>query len=857
MASEAKSHEEYTVGWICALPKELAVAISMLDEEHPALSKSANDSNCYTLGSIGPHNVSIACLPKNWVGTSQAAKVTAQMATTFPSIKVVLMVGIGAGIPSQVSLGDVVISTEWAQWDFGKTKDGKFEYVDKRCYPPDALLSVLSKFEAEHIRQRAKVLDYLEKLKHQFPPLASPDKGLEDLRVHYGLVASGNQVVKDADLRDSIFIIRGICDYADSNKNDDWHEYAAIVSAAFAKQLLEYLPSSSLENERAGKDVYNKAFSERMLSRHGLELEKEGKILTWLTDIDYNSRQNDYFNSRQPKTGEWLLNSAEYQEWLHMSHKILFCRGMPGAGKTIMTSVVVDHLETHYLNDSKIGIAYIYFNFKRTEEQGIDKTMLSLLKQLSQRQDKVPNCLRDRNVNVFATSRPVFDIETDFKNVNSLILEIKASDEDVRRYLDGKIDVSGMAVLKRNRKAIVTKISEFVSGMGQAAYDRAYEDAMNRITDTNDEDSRDLAFRAITWITCATRLLTTAELSHALAIEVDRAEDGENELDNDQILEVDDMVSLCTGLVKVNEETDVVRLVHYTTQEYFDRTWQQWFPDAHDEIAVASCEGLLSPVIILLEKGEEIEAKDSNGRTALSWAAGAGDEAVVKLLVDKDADIEVKGISSKTALFWAAQNGYEKVVRNLVDMGADMEAKSDWDQTALLWAAQQGEKEVVEVLIDKGADIEAKDITGQTPLFCAAEVGEEAVVRLLIDKGADMEAKNNRGQTVLSCAVSSQQEAIVKLLIDKGADIEANDESGRTALSWAAEEGKEAIIKLLIARGANIEAKDNSGRTALSWAVQARKELAAKLLIDQGADVEAKDNIDRTALAWASERRRG
>ncbi|KAK6543507.1 hypothetical protein TWF694_000253 [Orbilia ellipsospora] len=282
MVISTKSHEEYNVGWISALPKELAVAISMLDEEHSALSNSANDSNCYTLGSIGPHNVTMTCLPKDWIGTVQAAKAAAQMLRTFPCIKVVLMVGIGAGIPPHVSLGDVVISTEWTQWDFGKIKDGVFEYVDKRCYPSTGLLSSISRFEAEHIGHPEKVMQYLKKLKDRFPTLASPHGALESLRVHYGLIASGNKVIKDANQRDSIcrdlknkvlciemeaaglidfpaVIIRGICDYADSNKNDEWHEYAAIVAAAFAKQLLEYIPPSKLENERTGKDVYNKS----------------------------------------------------------------------------------------------------------------------------------------------------------------------------------------------------------------------------------------------------------------------------------------------------------------------------------------------------------------------------------------------------------------------------------------------------------------------------------------------------------------------------------------------------------------------------------------------------------------------
>ncbi|KAF3906944.1 hypothetical protein AA313_de0207952 [Arthrobotrys entomopaga] len=943
-SASTKSHDEYTVGWISALPKELAYAISMLDEKHPALDKSANDSNCYTLGSIGPHNVSIACLPKDWVGTSRATKVAAQMTSTFPNIKIILMVGIGAGIPSHVSLGDVVISTEWTQWDFGKTKDGIYEYVEKRCYPPDALLSVISKFEAEHIRQQAKASQYLERLKYQFPDLAFPRGALESLRVHYGLIASGNQVIKDANLRDSIcrnlrdkvlciemeaaglisfpaVIIRGICDFADSNKNDDWHEYAAFVAAAFAKQLLEYVPAISLENERTGKNLYNKAFSKSLLSRRGLDREEESKILRWLTDVDYHSRQNDHFNSRQPKTGEWLLNSVQYQEWLHTNQKILFCHGMPGAGKTVMTSVVVDHLETHYLNDLEIGIAYIYFNFKQTKEQEIDKLLLSLLKQLSLRQESVPNCvaelyqrhfwnetrpsrreittslasvaalysrvfiivdavdecqsgdnrstflnelfrLRDHNANIFATSRPIFDIETDFKNADSIVLEIKASVEDVRRYLDGKINASGKTVMKRNRKDIISKISEMASGMfllaylyfesiktkqslgeinrslensrgGQTAYDQAYENALNRIRDTNDEYSRDLAFRTISWITCVTRPLKIAELLHGLAVEVDGIADNENEVDEANLLEVDDMLSLCTGLVKVDEETGIVRLVHYTTQEYLDRTWDRWFPDAHSNIAMA-CVAYMS--YRTFESGQclgytpfykrrnsyplyqyAVENWAYHTRKSSPDAEKSLGNTPLASLVLKFVQNDGLRMSCVQARFWSedpegrfwypekmpeipfvVHEGLLSAVTMLVDNGADMEAK-DWNgRTALLWAAEDGHEATVRFLIDNGADLNAKDrYYDRTPFIWAAENGHEAIVRYLVDMGMDIEVKCRLGRTALTWAAKMDQLAVVRFLVDKGANTKVKDRLNETPLQLAAFYRSEAVVSFL------------------------------------------------------------
>src|SRR5437868_3275711 len=106
-------HEDYTVGWVCALPIELAAAQEMLDEEDEKLHHDANDTNIYTLGRIGEHNVAIACLPEGQTGTNSAAAVAVQMKSAFTSIRFGLMVGVGGGVPSEdvdIRLGDVVVS---------------------------------------------------------------------------------------------------------------------------------------------------------------------------------------------------------------------------------------------------------------------------------------------------------------------------------------------------------------------------------------------------------------------------------------------------------------------------------------------------------------------------------------------------------------------------------------------------------------------------------------------------------------------------------------------------------------------------------------------------------------------------
>lgn len=113
------SRDKYYVGWICALPVELAAAQGMLDKTHECIYQPDSDTNIYTLGIIAGHNVVIAGLPS--YGTSNAAIVATNMRRTFPSIRVWLMVGIGGGVPGHVDirLGDVV-GTKVLQIDLGK-----------------------------------------------------------------------------------------------------------------------------------------------------------------------------------------------------------------------------------------------------------------------------------------------------------------------------------------------------------------------------------------------------------------------------------------------------------------------------------------------------------------------------------------------------------------------------------------------------------------------------------------------------------------------------------------------------------------------------------------------------------------
>ncbi|KAE8373751.1 purine and uridine phosphorylase [Aspergillus bertholletiae] len=309
------TRHDYTVAWICALPLELAAAKAMLENEHSRLPQPQTDHNVYTLGSVSGHNVVMASLPSGVYGTISASTVVSHMVSTYPNIRFGLMVGIGGGVPSQhadIRLGDIVISKPTAtssgviQYDYGKTlHDGRFQRIGSLNKPPPVLLKAIAQLESDNRTGQELINQILSEVRHKseemqesfsrpkddwlFQPTYNHEDGEESCSVcdqtqlvnrpertvgpycHYGLIASGDQVLKDAKTRDAIaqdlnilcfemeaagimdelpsLVIRGICDYCDSHKNKQWQEYAAITAAAYTKVLLSVVPTYCYKNK--------------------------------------------------------------------------------------------------------------------------------------------------------------------------------------------------------------------------------------------------------------------------------------------------------------------------------------------------------------------------------------------------------------------------------------------------------------------------------------------------------------------------------------------------------------------------------------------------------------------------------
>lgn len=418
---------------------------------------------------------------------------------------------------------------------------------------------------------------------------------------------------------------------------------------------------------------------------------------------------------------------------------------------------------------------------------------------------------------------------------------------------------------------------------GSGAYEEVYHGAMERISSQMD-GFRSLAMRSLSWVVHAMRPLTPRELQHALSVE-----GSAGELDKDNIVDIELATSVCAGLLTVDEKSNIIRLVHYTGQEYFEAAGAHWFPTAHRDITV-DCLNYLSFDIL----GPDFDPgnKESMSRlrdyalhdyAAKNWGhhakiQPAEDSLVIGFLKDKSAletwaqvipamkkECEcycVRKTVAATGLHAAAFFGMEGKVGQLIQDGDSPNAQDALERTPLAYAASKGYGDVVRILLDQGADPNIWDHWGMIPLAHAAENGQDEVINILLEYTTKGEKRNRAYGIIFVCAARTHNHQLLKFVPEDTDLREFRNIRGHSLLGVAAAYRNRAMVELLLEKGHDPNIKNipgklplqtRSGDTPLIAAAKGGDLSIVQLLLQHGADYTQADSEGRNALVWAAE----
>ena len=501
---------------------------------------------------------------------------------------------------------------------------------------------------------------------------------------------------------------------------------------------------------------------------------------------------------------------------------------------------------------------------------------------------------------LLVTSRDIPMISSQLEGAEKI--EIQASDEDIRIYLQERMDNSSrmkkyFAKDPSLKDRIVETVTSKAGGMFLQArlhldslmeknnlkqlkatlealpedLDKTYDEVVERINGQSRDDSH-LAWQVLGWVLHSARPISVVEVQHALAVEPE-----DTEIDEDSLIETELLTSVCAGIVTVQSEGEILGLVHLSTQKYLLRNSKRLFPETEKDM-VQRCISYLS-----LEEfgsgpcdlGQAMHRRRQDyplySYAAQYWGVHAvlqDDEdllesiitflddrpklsssiQIVSLQAQELSEIPPASPRSVSAIGVASFFGLEAVVRILIKRGDDVNVRDGYGLTPL---HQSDNPFVTKMLLENGAIHSAEDGYGRTPLHQAAWQGAVNVIEVLLDwshdRGDLLAMKNEMGNTPLHEATQNEKLASVSFLLEQKSDVDARNIYGITPLHLASRQGNENLVKLLLNHGATINATTDYGESALSMAALRGHENVIRLLLDressQGLHPSGQDDI--------------
>ncbi|KAH7132738.1 hypothetical protein EDB81DRAFT_845400 [Dactylonectria macrodidyma] len=953
-------------GWGCAGDTEYVTAQAFLNEEHEGPEHvSPNDNNDYTLSKIGKHNVIITVLPNREYSTSRTASIASDIMHSFPNVRIGLMVSISSSAPSRkhdIRLGDIVVSAPRngksgvLQYDFSKTiQNRSFQQTGVLNQAPAVLRAAVNglkaQYESKGHRHEEDINNILQKKprlqkKYGRPgpssdrlyqsevvhpvdddsscvaacgtdlskliPRSERTQDEDNPTIHYGVIASGNQLMKDASVRDKLaaeedilcfemeaaglmnhfpcLVIRGICDYSDSHKNKEWQGYAAMVAAAYTKDLLYRIAPNRVEAEKKiGEilsDLHEVAEEHRDVARENCNITKE--ILQAQKDLAKERLRDatyewykDRVEARVEGTYIWFLKHENFQTWLNQESGPLLVLADPGYQdqNTVRQALCALLHQLFSQKPSLIEHAIIQF---RKDGQGLINSTESLWKVLRNAMkdpqagpiiivlDALDECnplefpdlmrnvesqfrsdqLGHSKPKYLLTCRPYKQIVSKFRRLLGAFPNIRIPGEEESETISQ--EVNRVITHRVNQLPLSPNIKSHLEKRLRGITHRTYLWAY-LVFDNLEEDD---FIKTPTGVQSAIAALPTS-VNQAYDQILNKSKSEERPIVRKVlsiILAASRPLTLSEMKIAVNIDAtsqsihDIgledkedfksrlrsykIYFLHQTAREFLlaDLASPTTVPSGlrwHHSITKHHAHAVLAEACVLYLN---FFNSDVSLPTDANVEAG---HSVDSWFVDSDSD-DSYAFLDYSAKTWGAHFREAGIIDNAAIIPfalriCDPDSKSYTVWFRIYWKTTR-----------------IRTTKYFTDLMLASYYGHHVVVKVLLEKGDDIDSKDNDDTT--------GHEAIVKLLLEKGADVESKGKNGRTPLSWAAEKGHEAIVKLLLEKGADVESKGNKCRTPLLWAAQTGRDAIVKLLLEKGADVESKDKDGRTPLSWAAEK---
>ncbi|KAF4964161.1 hypothetical protein FSARC_7890, partial [Fusarium sarcochroum] len=913
----------YTVRWICALPLEFVAARAFLDQEHKEAleTQDHNDNKTYALGRIGRHKVVMAVLPKSEYGTTSAATVARDMMRSFPHVRIGLMAGIGGGAPTShndIRLGDVV--------------ERQFQLTGFLNQPPQLLLTAvggmvatytleghrLNKDIGEALQKWPRLLKkgysrpsaetdrfYQSNFVHQTSPGSDTcddkcgadlanivirtdrgDEGDDDPTIHYGLIASANQLMKDAILRDQLademgmlcfemeaaglmnhfpcLMVRGICDYSDSHKNKKWQGFAAMAAAAYAKDLLrQILPSKieaevplaktlgGIEKKLEGLTIDVRNTGETMAA---LKTDNQDKTIErWLKPPKFSTNVKKAKERRHAGSGRWFIDSPAFQEFKTGSRRHFFR--------------ILDELRD---NSAFVTLVH-YFDFNDVEKRTLDGFLHSLAFQLYQQGGDCASKLDHLHTSCKSRSgEPDTELEA---------LSERLRDEICSKIGNGADGMFRWAACQMDSLAICLSPNDVSRCL--MTLPRNLNETHHRMIESVHADYKSESIRLLQFLVHSERPIELAEAIEIIAIRMDQAQGRLGFDTGNRIFNSSDIMKYCPGMISIvrveNDEGSIskeVHLTHFSVKEYlqqnatfclsnsaititqacltymtdiygakyrmfFDfplaiyaaKTWVAFAVESDprsDEMEAclrAAIEGSEHANMINVERGQSIFHVDGNNLET------------VKLFVEYGAEPEAWPRFYNVVLLYASVNEHTELVKQLIEVGVDVNGCDTYDERQvypLLAASTRGHLEIVRHLLQAGAIAKVPHCSIGPPIKEALLSGHFETVKLLMEWGAGLDECGNHWDRILEFVVYDGELEIVQRLLDLKSDVTHAYE----ALLAASDAGYHDIVQLLLDQ--QNELYKTSSRDAFDAALLGQHCHILQDLLTQGATLSEK-----------------